>query len=137
MGKNNEELKDYKPLRKQVIIELEEYGGTGRLVLEELTAGRDRILNNNLGLCTITDLKTQQASVKLGDQAIYLRMGYTVEAPFMSSPNALTIDNWIRFMDRFSDSGRALSKRIDAEIVKMRKDSGTPLAESAQADSQK
>jgi len=118
-------------IRKQVTIDLNEYGGSGTITLEELSVSRDRAMKNNIGSCTITNLKTQEAYVKIGDQEIYVRLAYIVKAPFATSPSQLTIDNYMAFMDRLPNGGAKLCVRIDEEIRNFRamKESGeNPLS---------
>jgi len=134
MGAKNNEEKAMKPIRQRIVIDLTEYGHTGTITLEQPNARREMELNDNLGSCTI--FKSDGTFTRnLGKQAIYTRLGFIVQAPFMSSDNALNVENWLRFMDRFPDSGKAVCKRIDTEILKLMQDTDTPLAGSGQAES--
>jgi len=90
-----------------------------------------------MGMCTIVDPRTKTASTRVGTQMAYYRTAFIVQAPYMSSPTANTLDNWVRFLDRFPDHGNALCNRIDAVIAEIESDRNTPLAESGQAETPK
>ena len=118
-------------IRKQVIIDLSEYGGHGTLVLEALTPTRRNALYNNIGMCNVTNERTGESYKRYGDMAIYNYLAFIVTAPFMSSPAGATISNWLGFMERFTDGGLGLCKRLNDEIQAFMESEGdTPLAPS-------
>lgn len=103
-------------IRKQITIDLTEYGYKGEIVLEELNAKKHYELKNRLGACLVTDPKTGAVHQLKGDMDVYTILAYVTRAPFIGSNN-VSKEDWYKFLDRMPmDMGLKLATRILKEV---------------------